>query len=44
MKALVYRGPGVKSWEDFPDPILLADTDAIVRVERPRSVALTFTS
>jgi alcohol dehydrogenase len=33
MKALVYHGPGAKAWEDFPDPRLLADTDAIVRVD-----------
>jgi alcohol dehydrogenase len=32
MKALVYQGPGSKSWTDVPDPTLLADTDAIVRV------------
>ena len=33
MKALVYHGPGSKTWEEIPDPVLLADTDAIVRVE-----------
>lgn len=33
MKALVYHGPGNKSWEDVPDPTLQADTDAIVRVD-----------
>jgi alcohol dehydrogenase len=33
MKALVYHGPGSKSWDDVPDPTLLADTDAIVRVD-----------
>jgi alcohol dehydrogenase len=33
MKALVYHGPGAKAWEDHPDPVLLADTDAIVRVD-----------
>ena len=33
MKALVYRGPGRKSWEEVPDPVLVADTDAIVRVD-----------
>ncbi|HEY5110970.1 MAG TPA: zinc-dependent alcohol dehydrogenase family protein [Acidimicrobiales bacterium] len=32
MKALVYQGPGSKSWEEVPNPTLLADTDAIVRV------------
>lgn len=33
MKALVYHGPGNKSWDDVPDPTLQADTDAIVRVD-----------
>jgi alcohol dehydrogenase len=32
MKALVYQGPGSKSWEEVPNPTLLSDTDAIVRV------------
>lgn len=33
MKALVFHGPGLKAWEDVPRPQLLADTDAIVRVD-----------
>jgi len=33
MKAVVYRGPGQKAWEEVPDPVLQADTDAIVRVD-----------
>ncbi len=33
MKALVYEGPGSKSWADVPDPIIVEDTDAIVRVD-----------
>ena len=33
MKALVYHGPGSMSWDDVPDPTLLADTDAIVRID-----------
>ncbi|MBZ0112482.1 MAG: zinc-dependent alcohol dehydrogenase family protein [Thermoanaerobaculia bacterium] len=33
MKALVYHGPGVKAWEDVPDPELKLPTDAIVRVD-----------
>ncbi len=33
MRALVYHGPGVKSWEDVPKPEVIADTDAIVRVD-----------
>lgn len=33
MKALVYHGPGRKSWEQVPDPQVLDDTDAIVRID-----------
>jgi alcohol dehydrogenase len=33
MKALVYHGPGAKSWEEVPRPEIAADTDAIVRVD-----------
>ncbi|QAY63572.1 alcohol dehydrogenase [Xylanimonas allomyrinae] len=33
MKALVYHGPGNKSWEDVPDPQILRPTDAIVRID-----------
>src|SRR4051812_45875583 len=33
MKALVYHGPGNKAWEDVDKPVILADTDAIVRVD-----------
>ena len=33
MKALVYHGPGMKSWEDVPKPAILSDTDAIIRVD-----------
>ncbi|MEQ6896609.1 zinc-dependent alcohol dehydrogenase family protein [Microbacterium sp. KR10-403] len=33
MKALVYHGPGKKSWEEVPDPRIQAPTDAIVRIE-----------
>ena len=33
MKALIYNGPGNKSWEDAPDPSLQEPTDAIVRVD-----------
>lgn len=33
MKALVYRGPGSRSWEEVPDPVLREPTDAIVRVD-----------
>jgi alcohol dehydrogenase len=33
MKALVYHGPGQKSWDDVPDPTIQSPTDAIVRVD-----------
>jgi alcohol dehydrogenase len=33
MRALVYHGPGNKSWEEVPDPVLIHPTDAIVRVD-----------
>ena len=33
MKALVYHGPGNKSWDEVPDPKLVDPTDAIVRVD-----------
>ena len=33
MKALVYHGPGQKRWEEVPRPSIVADTDAIVRVD-----------
>jgi len=33
MYALVYHGPGQKAWEEVPTPVLIDDTDAIVRVE-----------
>ncbi|MFJ5956411.1 zinc-dependent alcohol dehydrogenase family protein [Paenarthrobacter sp. NPDC092416] len=33
MKALVYGGPGERSWTDVPDPVILHPTDAIVRVD-----------
>ncbi|MQA79641.1 MAG: zinc-binding dehydrogenase [Streptosporangiales bacterium] len=33
MRAVVYHGPGSKSWDEVPDPVLQEDTDAIVRVD-----------
>jgi alcohol dehydrogenase len=33
MKALVYEGPGKKSWKNVPDPVIREDGDAIVRVD-----------
>jgi alcohol dehydrogenase len=34
MKALVYRGPGKKAWEERPRPVLKDPTDAIIRIAR----------
>ncbi len=33
MKALVYGGPGVKTWQDVPDPVISHPSDVIVRVD-----------
>jgi alcohol dehydrogenase len=33
VKAIVYHGPGDKAWEEVPDPSIVDDTDAIVRVD-----------
>jgi len=33
MKAMVYHGPGNRAWEDVPKPVIIDDTDAIVRVD-----------
>ena len=33
MKALVYHGPGQRSWEVVPDPTIEEPTDAIVRID-----------
>jgi len=33
MKALVFHGPGEKSWQDVPDPRIVDDSDAIVGVD-----------
>jgi alcohol dehydrogenase len=32
MKALVYKGPGQKSWEEVPNPVLKESTDIIVKM------------
>jgi alcohol dehydrogenase len=34
MKALVYNGPGKRSWEEKPNPKIQAPTDAIVRITK----------
>lgn len=33
MRALVYHGPGRRSWEDVPDPVMQDPEDAVVRVD-----------
>jgi alcohol dehydrogenase len=33
MKALVYEGPGQKSWKEVSDPVVTSDTDAIIQVD-----------
>lgn len=33
MHAMVYHGPGRRSWDEVPDPVLAQSTDAIVRVD-----------
>ena len=33
MKALVYYGPGLRSWDEKPDPQIQDPTDAIVRID-----------
>jgi alcohol dehydrogenase len=33
MRAVVYHGPGQKSWDEVPDPKMEDDTDAIVRID-----------
>lgn len=34
MKALVYRGPGLKALEDRPRPTILKPDDAVVKVTK----------
>jgi alcohol dehydrogenase len=33
MKALVYHGPGKKSWDEVPNPVIQDPTDVIVKVD-----------
>ncbi|MCD2145185.1 zinc-dependent alcohol dehydrogenase family protein [Gordonia paraffinivorans] len=33
MKALVFHGPGNKSWDDVPEPTILEPTDVIVKMD-----------
>jgi len=32
MKALVYHGPGKKTWEEKPNPIIIEPTDAVIKI------------
>jgi alcohol dehydrogenase len=34
MKALVYHGPGNKAWEEKPHPVIIENTDAVVRITK----------
>ena len=34
MKALVYHGPGKRSWEEKPKPVIKDSSDAVVRILR----------
>lgn len=34
MKALVYHGPGKRKWEEKPKPIIINQTDAILRITK----------
>jgi len=33
MKALIYHGPGQRSWDEVPDPVIVDPTDAVVRID-----------
>ncbi len=33
MKALVYKGPNQKSWEEVPDPVIQKPTDVVVKMD-----------
>jgi alcohol dehydrogenase len=33
MRAVVYHGPGHRAWEEVPDPEIIGDCDAVVRVD-----------
>ncbi|MEU3556558.1 alcohol dehydrogenase catalytic domain-containing protein [Streptomyces fragilis] len=33
MKALVFHGPGQRSWEDVPDPEVQDSTDAVIKID-----------
>jgi alcohol dehydrogenase len=33
MKALVYHGPGARSWDDVPDPTIMVPSDVVMEVD-----------
>src|SRR3954471_11111597 len=33
MRALVYGGPGIRNWQEVPDPVIIEATDAIIGVD-----------
>ena len=41
MKALVYTGPGKKSWMDKPMPAIQKPTDVIVKITRTTICAVS---
>ena len=40
MKALVYHGPGQKSWDSVANPTIQAPTDAIVKIDTATIAAI----
>jgi alcohol dehydrogenase len=44
MHAVVFHGPGQKHWEEVPDPKIVDDSDAIVRITSTTICAPTCTS
>ncbi len=34
MKALVYHGPGKKSWEEKPKPVIIEPSDALIKISK----------
>jgi alcohol dehydrogenase len=34
MKALVYHGPGKKEWEEKPKPLIIEQTDALIKISK----------
>ena len=40
MKALVYHGPGQKSWDEVPDAKILQPSDVIVKMDATTILSL----